>query len=201
MAEEEGIGRTDITDAVGNLVDKSLIESRIDPPEASYRLLDTTRSYAFEKHVASNEDESVAARHANFSIQLLESNYFRHGFQSIVCVVLMADKDLASSLPVLPGNFPLTGGSDLSSRWQSTPTLKSSLLPNPTADTKYMFPRGPSHSLPDSWNASKHMIQCHLRACRRRRNIRELQPHLPLYYESRTLLLFGGAGRLCHRRR
>jgi predicted ATPase/DNA-binding winged helix-turn-helix (wHTH) protein len=71
---EEGIGRTDITDAVGNLVDKSLIEPRIDSPEASYRLLDTTRSYAFEKLVASNEDESVAARHANFSIQLLESN-------------------------------------------------------------------------------------------------------------------------------
>lgn len=74
VAEEEGIGRTDITDAVGNLVDKSLIEPRIDSPEASYRLLDTTRSYAFEKLVASNEDESVAARHANFSIQLLESN-------------------------------------------------------------------------------------------------------------------------------
>jgi predicted ATPase/DNA-binding winged helix-turn-helix (wHTH) protein len=74
LAVAEGIGRTDITDAVGSLVDKSLIEPRIDSREASYRLLDTTRSYAFEKLVASNEYESVAARHANFSIQLLEAN-------------------------------------------------------------------------------------------------------------------------------
>jgi predicted ATPase/DNA-binding winged helix-turn-helix (wHTH) protein len=74
VAEEKGIGRTDVTDAVGSLVDKSLIEPRIDSPEASYRLLDTTRSYAFEKLVASKEDGSVAARHANFSIQLLEAN-------------------------------------------------------------------------------------------------------------------------------
>ena len=74
VAEEEGISRTDVTDAVGSLVDKSLVEPRIDSREASYRLLDTTRSYAFEKLVASNEYESVAARHANFSIQLLEAN-------------------------------------------------------------------------------------------------------------------------------
>jgi tetratricopeptide (TPR) repeat protein len=74
VAEEEGIGRTDVTDAVGSLVDKSLIEPWIDSREASFRLLDTTRSYAFEKLVASNEYESVAARHANFSIRLLEAN-------------------------------------------------------------------------------------------------------------------------------
>lgn len=74
VAEEEGIGRTDITHAVGSLVDKSLIEPRIDSREASYRLLDTTRSYAFEKLVTSNEYEPVAARHANFSIQLLEAD-------------------------------------------------------------------------------------------------------------------------------
>jgi predicted ATPase/DNA-binding winged helix-turn-helix (wHTH) protein len=74
VAEEEGIGRTDVWDAVGGLVHKSLIESRLDSREASYRLLDTTRSYAFEKLVASNEYESIAARHANFSLQLLEAN-------------------------------------------------------------------------------------------------------------------------------
>jgi len=74
VAEEKGTSRADVTDAVGSLVDKSLIEPRIDSREASYRLLDTTRSYAFEKLVASNEYEFVAARHANFSIQLLEAN-------------------------------------------------------------------------------------------------------------------------------
>jgi predicted ATPase/DNA-binding winged helix-turn-helix (wHTH) protein len=74
VAEEEGIGRTGVTDAVGSLVDKSLIEPRIDSGEASYRLLDTTRSYALEKLIASGEDDSIAARHVNFSIQLLEAN-------------------------------------------------------------------------------------------------------------------------------
>lgn len=78
VAEEGGIGRTDIADAVGSLVDKSLIEFRIDSRGASYRLLDTTRSYAFEKLLTSNEHESVAARHANFSIQLLEANGADH---------------------------------------------------------------------------------------------------------------------------
>ena len=42
--------------------------------EASYRLLDTARSYAFEKLVTSNEYESFAARHANLTIQLLEAD-------------------------------------------------------------------------------------------------------------------------------
>jgi predicted ATPase/DNA-binding winged helix-turn-helix (wHTH) protein len=74
VAEEDGLGQTDVGDSVGSLVDKSLIEPRIDSRGASYRLLDTTRSYAFEKLVASNEYESVAARHANLSIQLLEAN-------------------------------------------------------------------------------------------------------------------------------
>ncbi|MEH2564996.1 ATP-binding protein [Bradyrhizobium sp. AZCC 2289] len=74
VAEEKGTGQTDVTDAIGSLVNKSLIEPRIDSREASYRLLDTTRSYAFEKLVGSNDYEFVAARHANFSIQLLEAN-------------------------------------------------------------------------------------------------------------------------------
>jgi tetratricopeptide (TPR) repeat protein len=39
-----------------------------------YRLLDTTRSYALEKLGLSGEYHSIAARHANFSIQLLESS-------------------------------------------------------------------------------------------------------------------------------
>jgi hypothetical protein len=35
VAEEEGIGRADVWDAVGGLVHKSLIESRINSREAS----------------------------------------------------------------------------------------------------------------------------------------------------------------------
>jgi hypothetical protein len=32
----------------------------------------------------------------------------------------MVNKYLVSYLPLLPGNFALTGGSDLSSRWKSS---------------------------------------------------------------------------------
>ena len=49
VAEEEGIGQADVTDAMGRLVNKSLIGSRIESGGNSYRLLDTTRTYAFER--------------------------------------------------------------------------------------------------------------------------------------------------------
>ncbi|MES0099843.1 winged helix-turn-helix domain-containing protein [Mesorhizobium sp. M0019] len=74
VAEQEGTGQSDIADAVGSLVEKSLIEASIDSQGASYRLLDTTRSYALEKLIASGEHDSIATRHANHSIQMLEAN-------------------------------------------------------------------------------------------------------------------------------
>ena len=39
-----------------------------------YRLLDTTRSYALEKLIASGEHDTIAARHANLTIRFLEAN-------------------------------------------------------------------------------------------------------------------------------
>jgi predicted ATPase/DNA-binding winged helix-turn-helix (wHTH) protein len=74
VAAEEGTGESAVADAVGSLVEKSLIGVRIDSRGTFYRLLDTTRSYALEKLTAGGEHESIAARHANFLIQLLESN-------------------------------------------------------------------------------------------------------------------------------
>jgi predicted ATPase/DNA-binding winged helix-turn-helix (wHTH) protein len=74
VAQETGIGQSEIIDAVGSLADKSLIGMSDNAPVMFYRLLDTTRSYALEKLVASGEYQSVAERHANFSIKLLESN-------------------------------------------------------------------------------------------------------------------------------
>jgi predicted ATPase/DNA-binding winged helix-turn-helix (wHTH) protein len=73
-AKEEGIGRPGVADAMRGLVDKSLISVRIDARGTFYRLLDTTRSYALEKLAVSGEHDSIAARHANFSIGLLEAN-------------------------------------------------------------------------------------------------------------------------------
>jgi len=74
VAEAEGTGQPDVTDAVGRLVEKSLIGSRSETRGTSYRLLDTTRAYAFERLVASGEHDAIAARHANSVIACLEAN-------------------------------------------------------------------------------------------------------------------------------
>jgi predicted ATPase/DNA-binding winged helix-turn-helix (wHTH) protein len=74
VGEEGEIGRSEIEGAVENLVNKSLMGVRTSSRGALYRLLDTTRCYALEKLAVSGEYDSIAERHANFSIQLLESN-------------------------------------------------------------------------------------------------------------------------------
>jgi predicted ATPase/DNA-binding winged helix-turn-helix (wHTH) protein len=77
--EEGGIDQSEIGGAVENLVNKSLMVAWPGYRGMLYRLLDTTRSYALEKLGLSGEHHSIAARHANFSIQLLErsrSNLF-----------------------------------------------------------------------------------------------------------------------------
>jgi predicted ATPase/DNA-binding winged helix-turn-helix (wHTH) protein len=73
VAEEQGIGQSDIANAVGGLVDKSLIGSATDHRGIAYRLLDTTRTYALEKLDASGEIDCIAARHADFLTTVLES--------------------------------------------------------------------------------------------------------------------------------
>jgi predicted ATPase/DNA-binding winged helix-turn-helix (wHTH) protein len=74
VAEEAGTDESEIAGALGNLVDKSLIGFWTSPQGPCYRLLDTTRAYALEKLAASGERDSIAGRHASFSIQILESN-------------------------------------------------------------------------------------------------------------------------------
>jgi predicted ATPase/DNA-binding winged helix-turn-helix (wHTH) protein len=74
VGKEGEIGQFEIESAVENLVNKSLMGVRTSSRGTLYRLLDTTRGYALEKLAVSGEHDSIAARHANFSIQLLESN-------------------------------------------------------------------------------------------------------------------------------
>jgi predicted ATPase len=59
---------------LGNLVNKSLIGVWTSSRGPLYRLLDTTRAYTLEKLATSGEQDSIAGRHASFSIQMLESN-------------------------------------------------------------------------------------------------------------------------------
>jgi predicted ATPase/DNA-binding winged helix-turn-helix (wHTH) protein len=74
VAEEVGIGEPEISGALGNLVNKSLIGISTSSRGPFYRLLDTTRAYALEKLATSGEQDSIAERHASLSIQMLESN-------------------------------------------------------------------------------------------------------------------------------
>src|SRR5258707_11581432 len=74
VVEEVGIDESETGDALGNLVNKSLIEVWTSSRGPRYRLLDTTRAYALEKLTISGEQDFIAERHASFSIQMLESN-------------------------------------------------------------------------------------------------------------------------------
>src|SRR6266404_5327234 len=74
VGKEGEIGQFEIEGAVENLVNKSLIGVWTSSRGPCYRLLDTTRAYALEKLATSGEQDSIAERHASFSIQMLESN-------------------------------------------------------------------------------------------------------------------------------
>jgi predicted ATPase/DNA-binding winged helix-turn-helix (wHTH) protein len=74
VAEEAGIDESEISVALGNLVNKSLVGAWSSSRGPRYRLLDTTRAYALEKLATSGEQDSIAERHANFAIRMLESN-------------------------------------------------------------------------------------------------------------------------------
>ncbi|WP_082077480.1 winged helix-turn-helix domain-containing protein [Bradyrhizobium sp. LTSPM299] len=74
VAAEAGMDGSEIAKALGNLVNKSLIWVWTGSRGPCYQLLDTTRAYALEKLAVSGEQDSIAERHASFSIQMLESN-------------------------------------------------------------------------------------------------------------------------------
>jgi predicted ATPase/DNA-binding winged helix-turn-helix (wHTH) protein len=74
VAEGLELNGSEIVSALGNLVNKSLIGVWTSSRGSFYRLLDTTRAYALENLATSGEQESIAGRHASFSIQMLESN-------------------------------------------------------------------------------------------------------------------------------
>jgi predicted ATPase/DNA-binding winged helix-turn-helix (wHTH) protein len=64
-AGSAGISESGVIDCVGNLVDKSLVTADVGI-EVRYRLLETTRAYAFEKLIESGEHGDVARRHAEY---------------------------------------------------------------------------------------------------------------------------------------
>ena len=63
---------SEVLDGVFNLITKSLVAAAVDSTAARYRLLDTTRVYAFEKLGESGEREALSRRHAEYYRYLLE---------------------------------------------------------------------------------------------------------------------------------
>jgi predicted ATPase/DNA-binding winged helix-turn-helix (wHTH) protein len=72
IVEEVGMSQNDVAEAIESLVDKSMVEAGVDTHETSYRLLDTTRTYALEKLLHRGEHDAIATRYANFLSKLLE---------------------------------------------------------------------------------------------------------------------------------
>jgi predicted ATPase/DNA-binding winged helix-turn-helix (wHTH) protein len=68
----EGLADAEAVEALGNLVCKSLVTIDFTSRDARYRLLDTTRAYAWEKLEESGETDQVARRHAAFYRDLLD---------------------------------------------------------------------------------------------------------------------------------
>lgn len=64
VAADGDLSGTDVADRLAELVEKSLVAVEADAPVARYRLLDTTRAYAFAKLSESSEFAAVQRRHA-----------------------------------------------------------------------------------------------------------------------------------------
>lgn len=72
VAAADPIDRAEVTMALANLVDKSLVATEIRGAEVEYRQWDTTRSYALERLAASGELHAVRMRHARHFLTVLE---------------------------------------------------------------------------------------------------------------------------------
>jgi predicted negative regulator of RcsB-dependent stress response len=70
---EGDLSQEEATELLGSLVSKSLVQFNIEGAHGSYRLLDTTRSYAADRLKASGEARWMAGRHARLILRLLES--------------------------------------------------------------------------------------------------------------------------------
>jgi predicted ATPase/DNA-binding winged helix-turn-helix (wHTH) protein len=93
VAGELGIDAGEVFDAIAGLVEKSLIETRIDETQAQYWLLDTTRAYALEKLEEHAEVDVVLRRHGEYVAGYLESQ--RVALLAIGC----AEADKSSHVP------------------------------------------------------------------------------------------------------
>jgi predicted ATPase/DNA-binding winged helix-turn-helix (wHTH) protein len=72
VAAGDDVDETEVVTVLVGLVAKSLISADTSAPATRYRLLDTTRAYAFAKLSESGEAGEVKRRHASYFLDLLE---------------------------------------------------------------------------------------------------------------------------------
>src|ERR1700730_764308 len=72
IAASDEIAGSDIVDCAANLVANSLLTADLGGATGWYRLLETTRAYAFEKLSQSGEFEQLARRHAEYCREIFE---------------------------------------------------------------------------------------------------------------------------------
>jgi predicted ATPase/DNA-binding winged helix-turn-helix (wHTH) protein len=72
VATGDDVDETQVVTVLVGLVAKSLISADTSAPATRYRLLDTTRAYAFAKLTESGEAGEVKRRHASYFLDLLE---------------------------------------------------------------------------------------------------------------------------------
>ena len=66
VAADGDITACDVIDSISNLVSKSMIAATLSGALVRYRLLETTRAYALEKLIGSDEFDPTARRHAQY---------------------------------------------------------------------------------------------------------------------------------------
>jgi predicted ATPase/DNA-binding winged helix-turn-helix (wHTH) protein len=66
VAVDGDLTASDVVDSISNLVSKSMIAATLSGALVRYRLLETTRAYALEKLIGSDEFDPTARRHAEY---------------------------------------------------------------------------------------------------------------------------------------
>jgi len=74
VVQDEIVSQEEVTDLLGGLVSKSLVQFEMDGSRGAYRLLDMTRSYGLEKLAEAKEVRRIADRHARLIRHWLESD-------------------------------------------------------------------------------------------------------------------------------
>jgi len=117
VTEEEGIDKSEVAGALESLVNKSLVGAWTSSRQPYYRLLDTTRTYALEKLASSGEHQSIAERHANFAIQMLEGNLENlFGLEETETPANVAQEYLGNIRVALEWSFGPSGSDSIATR-------------------------------------------------------------------------------------